>query len=129
MEIIDIMNKRILVTGGTGFIGSHTVVELQQKGFDVVIADNLSNSFEEVVDRIAKITGVRPDFEKTELKDASQVNAIFDKHPDIQGVIHFAASKAVGESVQKPLTVVSHAFEFNLCMHICLKNKFVGVSW
>ena len=97
------MNKRILVTGGTGFIGSHTVVELQQKGFDVVIADNLSNSFEEVVDRIAKITGVRPDFEKTELKDASQVNAIFDKYSDIQGVIHFAASKAVGESVQKPL--------------------------
>ena len=94
---------KILVTGGTGFIGSHTVVELQQKGFEVVIADDLSNSFIEVVDNIEKITGIKPAFEKVDLSIAEESKNLFKKHSDIFGVIHFAASKAVGESVQKPL--------------------------
>lgn len=93
----------ILVTGGTGFIGSHTVVELQQAGFDVVIADNLSNSHVEVVENISKITGIMPFFEKVELTNADEVENLFEKYDSIIGVIHFAASKAVGESVTKPL--------------------------
>jgi len=95
--------KRILVTGGTGYIGSHTVVELQEAGFQVVIADNLSNSRIEVVDSIAEITGIRPDFEQTDLKDVRGTEALFSKYPDIEAIIHFAAYKAVGESVEKPL--------------------------
>lgn len=97
------MKKRILVTGGVGFIGSHTTVELQQAGYDVVIVDNLSNSREDVIDGIAKITGIRPDFEKTDCCDYNALEKVFAKYSDIQGIIHFAASKAVGESVQKPL--------------------------
>lgn len=94
---------KILVTGGLGFIGSHTVVELQSKGFDVIIIDDLSNSSIEVLDGIASITGITPIFEKLDLKDKVKVQAFFKKHKDIEGVIHFAASKAVGESVEKPL--------------------------
>lgn len=97
------MNKLILVTGGTGFIGSHTVVELQQAGFDVVIVDNLSNSKAEVVDNIAKITGIRPQFEKFDLADRELTHSFFKKYAGIAAIIHFAAFKAVGESVQKPL--------------------------
>ncbi|GAO30342.1 UDP-glucose 4-epimerase GalE [Geofilum rubicundum] len=97
------MSKKILVTGGTGYIGSHTVVELQNAGFEVVIADNLSNSKIEVVDAIEKITGQRPAFEKTDLSNAIETRDLFDKHTDIVAIIHFAAFKAVGESVQKPL--------------------------
>ncbi|MCA1745417.1 MAG: UDP-glucose 4-epimerase GalE [Bacteroidales bacterium] len=97
------MSKKILVTGGTGYIGSHTVVELQNAGFEVVIADNLSNSKIEVVGAIEKITGQRPAFEKTDLASAIETRDLFDKHPDIEAIIHFAAYKAVGESVQKPL--------------------------
>jgi UDP-glucose 4-epimerase len=93
----------ILVTGGTGYIGSHTVVELQQAGFETVIVDNLSNSTIEAVEGIARITGVRPHFEKADCCDREAVAAIFTKYPGIAAVIHFAASKAVGESVQKPL--------------------------
>ena len=96
------MKKTILVTGGTGYIGSHTTVELQQAGYDVVIADNLSNSNIEVLDGIEKITGVRPVFEKVDLQDKEATAAIFKKY-QIDGIIHFAASKAVGESVEKPL--------------------------
>ncbi|AJR03238.1 UDP-glucose 4-epimerase GalE [Siansivirga zeaxanthinifaciens] len=96
------MNK-ILVTGGLGFIGSHTVVELQTKGYEVVIIDDLSNSSIEVLDGITAITGKTPVFEKLDLKDKSGVEAFFAKHNDIKGVIHFAASKAVGESVKEPL--------------------------
>ena len=96
------MKKTILVTGGTGYIGSHTTVELQQAGYDVVIADNLSNSNIEVLDGIEKITGVRPAFEKVDLQDKEATSAIFKKY-QIDGIIHFAASKAVGESVEKPL--------------------------
>ncbi len=95
--------SEILVTGGTGYIGSHTVVELINEGYEVVIADNLSNSFEYVVDNIKKITGIRPCFHKIELTEISQVKKLFDIHNDLCGVIHFAALKAVGESVEKPL--------------------------
>lgn len=95
--------KKILVTGGLGFIGSHTVVELQQKDFEVVIIDDLSNSSVNVLEGITAISGVTPEFEQLDLKEKSKVEAFFEKHPDIVGVIHFAASKAVGESVEKPL--------------------------
>lgn len=94
---------KILVTGGLGFIGSHTVVELQHKGFEVVIIDDLSNSSQDVLGRITSITGKEPVFEKLDLKEKSKVSDFFQRHQDIQGVIHFAASKAVGESVDKPL--------------------------
>ena len=97
------MKTRILVTGGTGYIGSHTVVELQNNGYDVVIVDNLSNSRAEVVDSIEKITGIRPAFEKVDCLDMQGLENVFVKYPGIKGIIHFAASKAVGESVQKPL--------------------------
>ena len=97
------MKQTILVTGGTGFIGSHTTVELQQAGYDVVIVDNLSNSNAEVVDGIEQITGIRPAFEKVDCCDKQALEAVFAKYKDIEGIIHFAASKAVGESVEKPL--------------------------
>lgn len=97
------MKQKILVTGGTGFIGSHTTVELQQAGYDVVIVDNLSNSNAEVVDGIEQITGIRPAFEKVDCCDKQALEAVFAKYKDIKGIIHFAASKAVGESVEKPL--------------------------
>jgi UDP-glucose 4-epimerase len=95
--------KKILVTGGTGFIGSHTVVELQQNGYDVIIVDNLANSSIEVLDNIAKITGIKPDFEKFDLSEREKTLDFFDRHQNIEGIIHFAAYKAVGESMQKPL--------------------------
>lgn len=97
------MKQTILVTGGTGFIGSHTTVELQQAGYEVVIVDNLSNSKLEVLDGIEKITGIRPAFEQVDLRDAEATENVFKKYPKIEGIIHFAASKAVGESVEKPL--------------------------
>ena len=97
------MKQTILVTGGTGFIGSHTTVELQNAGYDVVIVDNLSNSREDVLDGIEKITGIRPAFEKVDLRDFDATESVFKKYPQIKGIIHFAASKAVGESVEKPL--------------------------
>jgi len=95
--------KRIIVTGGTGYIGSHTVVELQEAGYEVIILDNLSNSHLEVVDSIEKITGTRPVFEKIDLRDRSATLAILEKYHDTEAIIHFAAFKAVGESVQIPL--------------------------
>ncbi len=97
------MKERILVTGGTGYIGSHTVVELQNSGYEVIIVDNLSNSRADVVDRIEQITGVRPAFEHVDCLNYADLDGVFSKYPGIKGVIHFAASKAVGESVQKPL--------------------------
>ena len=97
------MKQKILVTGGTGFIGSHTVVELIEAGYEVVIVDNLSNSNIKVLDGIEKITGLRPAFEKIDLRDKDATEGVFQKYPGIEGIIHFAASKAVGESVQKPL--------------------------
>ena len=94
---------KILVTGGLGFIGSHTVVELQSEGYEVIVIDNLSNSSIEVLDGIEKISGKKPIFEKLDLREKSAVQAFFMKHQDVAGVIHFAASKAVGESVGNPL--------------------------
>lgn len=94
---------KILVTGGLGFIGSHTVVELQNEGYNVVIIDDLSNSSINVLDGITAITGQSPIFEKLDLKEKHDVQAFFKKHNDIKGVIHFAANKAVGESVKEPL--------------------------
>lgn len=94
---------KILVTGGLGFIGSHTVVELQNEGFEVVIIDNLSNSSIDVLDGITRITKNKPLFEKLDLRVKSDVQDFFKRHNDIVGVIHFAASKAVGESVAEPL--------------------------
>lgn len=95
--------QKILVTGGMGYIGSHTVVELQKEGYKVVIIDNLSNSSVVIVDQIARITGVKPLFEKIDMADSSLLQDFFRSHDDIAGVIHFAAFKAVGESVQNPL--------------------------
>lgn len=94
---------KILVTGGLGYIGSHTVVALQEEGFEVVVIDNLSNSSIEVLDGIVSITGKAPDFHRFDLRDKHKVERFFENQPDIHGIIHFAASKAVGESVQKPL--------------------------
>ncbi len=97
------MKGKILVTGGTGYIGSHTVVELQNNGYEVVIVDNLSNSRADVVDNIQKITSIRPAFEQVDCLDFVSLENVFCKHEGISAIIHFAASKAVGESVQKPL--------------------------
>ncbi|WP_242092721.1 UDP-glucose 4-epimerase GalE [Aestuariivivens sediminicola] len=94
---------KIVVTGGLGFIGSHTVVELQNEGYEVVIIDDLSNSSINVLDGITSITGVKPIFEQIDLKEKDQVESFFKRHHDVKGIIHFAASKAVGESVEKPL--------------------------
>lgn len=101
---------KILVTGGLGFIGSHTVLELQQEGFEVVIIDDLSNTSIDNLDRINSITAKKPIFEKLDLKNKEKVQDFFSRHPDIVGVIHFAASKAVGESVERPL----HYYQNNL---------------
>lgn len=94
---------RILVTGGTGYIGSHTVVELMQQGYDVVIVDNLSNSTMEVLDGITAITGLRPAFEQVDCNDIAAMDDVLNRYSDIEAAIHFAASKAVGESVEQPL--------------------------
>jgi UDP-glucose 4-epimerase len=96
------MNK-VIVTGGAGYIGSHTVVELIQNNFEVVVVDNLSNSQIEVLDRIQMITGTRPIFHLLDLREREQVRMLFSEHGDAESIIHFAASKAVGESVEKPL--------------------------
>ncbi len=102
------MKQKILVTGGTGFIGSHTTVELIEAGYEVVIVDNLSNSNADVIDGIEKITGVRPAFEKVDCTDFAALENVFKKYEGIEGIIHFAASKAVGESVEKPLLYYSN---------------------
>ena len=98
----------ILVTGGTGYIGSHTVVELLSIGEEVVIVDNLSNSKLCVLDRIETITGKRPTFYEVDLLDADALDAVFAKHPEIDSVIHFAGLKAVGESCAQMLFVILH---------------------
>ena len=97
------MQKKILVTGGTGFIGSHTTVELQNAGYEVIIVDNLSNSNIDVLDGIEKISGIRPIFAQIDCADKDDLEKIIIENPGISGIIHFAASKAVGESVEKPL--------------------------
>ena len=97
------MRRQVLVTGGMGYIGSHTVVELINEGFETIIADDLSNSSNDVLNGIEKITGVMPVFENIDLKDSQKADSLFEKYPAIDSIIHFAASKAVGESVEKPL--------------------------
>jgi UDP-glucose 4-epimerase len=115
----------ILVTGGTGYIGSHTAVELMAEGYEVVIADNLSNSSPEVLTNIEKIAGKKPVFHQVELCDEAATKALFAQHPDITAVIHFAALKAVGESVEKPL----HYYRNNIfsLVHLleCMKEAQV----
>lgn len=95
--------SKIIITGGTGYIGSHTVVEFQNAGFEVVIIDNLSNSQIDVLDGISNITGIKPIFHKADVSVESEMNSVFSKHKDAVAVVHFAAFKAVGESVQNPL--------------------------
>ena len=93
----------VLVSGGAGYIGSHTCIELIEAGYDIVVADNLSNSCEEAIRRVMQITGKEIPFERTELCEITEVEALFAKYPEIDSVIHFAGLKAVGESVSKPL--------------------------
>ncbi len=114
--------SRILVTGGTGYIGSHTVVALQQAGHTPVIVDNLSNSNVRVLDQIEKITGEKPEFHEFDLCDEQRVRAFVAANPDISGIIHFAAYKAVGESVQQPLKY----YHNNLFSLINLLNAYAG---
>ncbi|MEM8998877.1 MAG: UDP-glucose 4-epimerase GalE [Bacteroidota bacterium] len=112
---------KILVTGGLGFIGSHTVVELQNEGFEVVVIDNLSNSSKEVLQGIKAITGKQPIFEEMDLREKSKVQGFFARYTDIEGVIHFAASKAVGESVENPLLY----YENNLGVLVYMLQELV----
>lgn len=114
--------SKILVTGGTGYIGSHTVVELQKAGYEVVIVDNLDNSNIKIVDRITEITGIKPQFHQLDLCDEVKTIELIKSNPDISGVIHFAAHKAVGESVQLPLKYYRNNF-FSL---INLLTAFAG---
>ena len=111
---------RVLVTGGLGYIGSHTVVELQNEGYEVIVIDNLSNSSLDVLDRIQRITGKKPEFCKLDLRDKSSISSFFETNKSIQGVIHFAASKAVGESVERPL----HYYENNVTTLINLLSEY-----
>ena len=115
---------KILVTGGLGFIGSHTVVALQKKDYDVIIIDNLSNSSLKVIEGITNITSATPDFHKLDLRDKLDVNEFFKSHQDISGVIHFAASKAVGESVENPLLY----YENNLAALTYLLQNIIKLS-
>lgn len=117
---------KIFVTGGTGYIGSHTVVELQQSGFEVIIVDNLSNSNIAVLDGIEKITGIRPAFEQFDLTDNAAVRDFFGRHRDIKAVIHFAALKAVGESVGKPLEYYHN--NLNSLMNVLSSMREFGVK-
>lgn len=116
---------KVLVTGGLGFIGSHTVVELQHKGFEVIIIDDCSNSDEEVLQGIEAITGKKALFEKLDLKEKDRVEDFFQRHQDVEGVIHFAASKAVGESVEKPLLYYENNIGtlIYILKELCKKNE------
>lgn len=116
---------KILVTGGLGFIGSHTVVALQQKGYEVVIIDNLSNTTLDVLENIVKITDKTPEFHKIDIRDKSALHQFFQDNKDIAGVIHFAAFKAVGESVEKPLEYYENnvAALVYLLKSMCMLNQ------
>jgi len=125
--------QKVLVTGGLGYIGSHTVVELQNAGFGVVIIDNLSNSSLEVLDGIIQITGKTPLFEKIDLRQKSEVIQFFEKYQDISGIIHFAASKAVGESVENPLlyyenNLTTLIYLLQACNNYTIKNFIFSSS-
>ena len=115
---------KIIVTGGLGFIGSHTVVELQSEGFEVIIIDNLSNSSVNVLDGIFKITNQKPIFENIDLREKKSVQDLFKKYSDAVGVIHFAASKAVGESVENPLLY----YENNINTLVYLLQEIQNIS-
>lgn len=114
---------KVLVTGGLGFIGSHTAVELQNKGFEVVIVDDCSNASENVLDGITAITGNRPIFEKLDLREKALVQDFFERHQDLDGIIHFAASKAVGESVENPLLYYENNLHSLIYLLQGLQNK------
>lgn len=115
--------KKILVTGGCGYIGSHTVVGLIENGYDVLVIDDLSNSSEFILDQIKKITGTKPDFINCDLKSSEKLETIFEKNKDIAAIIHFAAYKAVGESVKKPL-LYYHNNLFSLVNILILQQKY-----
>ena len=115
----------ILVTGGTGYIGSHTVVELQNAGYEVVIIDNLCNSDAEVLNRIEKITGKRPKFYEADIRDKEALKKIFTENKDIESCIHFAGLKAVGESVSKPLEYYNNNIYGTLCLVEAMKEAGV----
>lgn len=115
--------SKILVTGGTGYIGSHTVVELYNAGYTPVIVDNLSNSNRKILDQIEKIIGIKPEFHEFDLCDEAKVFEFVNSQPDIQGIIHFAASKAVGESVQEPLKYYHNNFFSLLNLLNAYKDK------
>lgn len=116
------MSKKVLVTGGTGYIGSHTAVELIESGYEVLIVDNLCNSNISVLDGIEKITGVRPIFENFDLCDRGKVIQLFEDHPDIAAIIHFAALKAVGESVDIPLSYYHNNLESLINLLIAMEK-------
>jgi len=124
--------KKILVTGGTGYIGSHTVVELLQKGFEVIIADNLSNSQSFIIDRIHQITGVTPCFYKLNLCDEQELKSLFEQEKNIDAIIHFAAFKAIGESFEKPLVYyqnnLTSIWNLIVCCETYNVNSFVFSS-
>ncbi len=125
------INKKILLTGGTGFIGSHTAVELIKSGYDIVIADNLSNSEDTVIDRIEQITGTKPVFYRIDVSDKDAVEALFSDQ-DIGAVIHFAGFKAVGESVEKPLEYYRNNLDTTMALLESMKkyrvNNFIFSS-
>lgn len=114
---------KILVTGGTGYIGSHTVIELQNKGFEVVIVDALFNSKIQALDAIEKVSGIRPEFESFDLADQKLTDDFFTRHKDIKGIIHFAAHKAVGESVEQPLKYYRNNLDSLMNILECM-NKY-----
>ncbi|MDG1272337.1 MAG: UDP-glucose 4-epimerase GalE [Flavobacteriaceae bacterium] len=116
-------SELVLVTGGLGYIGSHTSVLLLEKGHEVLIVDDLSNSSPEVLDAIAKITGKTPFFEAVDLKNQVGVTQLFDDYPNIKGILHFAASKAVGESVQKPIEYYQNNINSLLNVMVAIKTK------
>ena len=116
---------KVLVTGGAGYIGSHTVVELLNSGYDVVIVDNFSNSNPKALEAIKKITGKDFKFYELDILDTEKLNKVFDENPDIESVIHFAALKAVGESVAKPIEYYHNNIEGTLSLTNCMKKHNV----
>ncbi|MBT3443639.1 MAG: UDP-glucose 4-epimerase GalE [Flavobacteriaceae bacterium] len=115
--------SKILVTGGLGYIGSHTSVELIQQGFDILIVDDLSNSSTEVLEGIKKITGITPEFIKLDLRDKKEVNQLFEDQPNLSGIIHFAAFKAVGESIFQPLEYYENNIGSLIYLLQAIENK------
>ena len=118
---------KVLVTGGAGYIGSHTVVELQKHDYEVVIVDSLSNSYEYVIDSIAEITGIRPVFEKFDLCEFDKTRDFFSRNRDIKAIVHFAAFKAVGESVEKPLLYYHNNLVSMVNLLQCMKEFAINI--